>query len=380
MPGPLVLHVVDDSVLGGAETQLVTILRESLRTYPYRHMVVFLFGGGPAVELVQSLGVPVAVLDLQHAVARRRYLEAFRAVLAEIRKSGPDIVVASLSFSRLLGLPAAFLAGVPRRIGFEQGDVYLDSWKWRIANFLSQWFAHSIIVCSHALKRRDMRLHGFREAKLEVLHNCVDSKVFGAFEHPKVSREELFGDGRTIFCAVGSLGRGVNKRTDVCIRALTELRGRGLSAGLVVCGEGPLRGELEELAARLGVSSDVRFLGLRLDVDHVLACCDAFCHAAEFEPFGIACLEAMRMGLPVIVPASGGIVEIVSDGVDGLLYPPLDSRALAARMEEICRNPGKAREMGQHGRHKALSEFSVEAYLPRFYALLTRGARPPLSA
>ena len=67
---------------------------------------------------------------------------------------------------------------------------------------------------------------------------------------------------------------------------------------------------------------------MRDDVPAVLAGCDAFCHAAPFEPFGIACIEAMAMGLPAVVPDSGGILEAVDDGVTGLVYPCSITRSL----------------------------------------------------
>src|SRR5690606_28618611 len=141
----------------------------------------------------------------------------------------------------------------------------------------------------------------------------------------------------TLFAMVGTLGTGVNKRVDIGIRALSEARQRGASVGLVIAGDGVQRNHLEQLATACGVADYTHFLGMRQDVPQVLAACDAFCHAAPFEPFGIVALEAMAMARPVIVPDQGGICEAVDNGETGFVYPTLNIEALADAMCRIDR-------------------------------------------
>lgn len=366
---PLILHIIDELKVGGAQTHLVTMLREALAAYPVAHRVVALFGDGPVAGAVRDLGVEVDVLDLRPYFARRRFLAAGRVLERLIRAHRPDLVEAHLTWSRLLGLYAAWRAGVPRRIGFEQGDVYLDSWKFRLANRIGQHFADRIVVCSQALADWNRRTHGISPRRLTVLHNCVDLARFRPAEGR--SGAEAFGLplGTTVFGAIGTLGRGVNKRTDVAIRAVAAARARGNDVALVVCGDGDQRSELEALADGLGVGPWVRFLGTRGDVPGVLAACDAFCHAAPFEPFGIVCVEAMAAGLPVLVPDSGGIREAVDDGVTGLVYPALDHEALSGLMGRLQERPDLRRSLGHAARRAAEGRFSAPGYVARLYEL-----------
>ncbi|OFZ82433.1 MAG: hypothetical protein A2583_03785 [Bdellovibrionales bacterium RIFOXYD1_FULL_53_11] len=361
---------MDESALGGAGTHLVTMIRETKRSHPQiRHKVIILFGEGPVAKLVRTLDVPLDLLDIRELVQKKSILKIFFLLYRKIRDSGADVVEAHLTWSRLLALPAAFFVGVKTRIGYEQGDIYFNSLKWRIANFVAQWFASAIIVCSHELKKWVISTHGVLPGKLLVYHNCVDSRSFGATVDIRTEKMRFFDSAeRVVVCAVGTLGHGVNKRMDVCIRAVAEAKKTGIDAGLVVCGYGPQQKDLERLCRDEGVEDRVRFLGMRLDVDMVMASCDLFCHAAPFEPFGIVCAEAMLLGLPAVVPSTGGMREMIDDGVDGFLYPSLDHAALAGKMEILCLDPGLRKRMGSKAREKILRDFEVRPYMRRLLA------------
>jgi glycosyltransferase involved in cell wall biosynthesis len=366
---PMIIHLIDELKVGGAQTHLVTMLRHAIDRYPVAHRVVSLFGDGPVSGQLRDLDIEVDVLDLRPHLARRRFLGASRVLQDLIREHGPALVEAHLTWSRLLGLYAAWRAGVPRRIGFEQGDVYLDSWKFRAANYLGQYFADRVVVCSEALADWNRRTHGISGRRLAVLHNCVDLDRFRS--HGGGGRPERFDlpAGTTVFAAVGTLGRGINKRTDVAIRAVAKARADGGDVGLVICGDGDQRTELEALVDGHGVGPWVRFLGTRSDISGILAACDAFCHSAPFEPFGIVCIEAMAAGLPVLIPDSGGIREAVEDGVTGLVYPALDHGALARLMIRLHARPDLCRDLGAAARVSAERRFSVEQYTSRLYTI-----------
>ena len=146
-----------------------------------------------------------------------RFLGAARVLADRFLAYRPDLVEPHLTWSRLLGLFAAWQAGVPRRIGFEQGDIYLDSWKFRAANFVGQHFAHRVVVCSRALADWNRRVHGISRGRLAVFHNCVDlARLRPSVDHQVVGTLALPAHS-TLFAMVGTLGRGVNKRTDIGI-------------------------------------------------------------------------------------------------------------------------------------------------------------------
>jgi glycosyltransferase involved in cell wall biosynthesis len=363
-----IFHIIDEFRLGGAQTHLVTILREMIRREEGEHRVISLFEGDGIDASLNAVGVEAETLACRADFGRKRVLAVMGQIRSAIRDFRPDVVEAHLTWSRLLALPAAALEGVPRRIGFEQGDVYLSSWKFRAANFLLQSFAQRVVCCSEALAAWAKRTHGLSPSRVMVLHNCVDPALFRPKWDLEVPSPWPVGVG-TVFCAVGTLGYGVNKRVDVAIRAVAEARRCGADVGLVVCGDGDQRLDLERLAHEAGVADTVRFLGMRSDVPDVMASCDAFCHAAPFEPFGIVCVEAMAVGLPVVVPDSGGIREAVEEGETGLLYEPLNHEALAEKMMRLHEDQGLRERLGISGRNAAETRFSVSGYVDRLLAL-----------
>jgi glycosyltransferase involved in cell wall biosynthesis len=100
-----------------------------------------------------------------------------------------------------------------------------------------------------------------------------------------------------------------------------------------------------------------------------MTACDVFCHAAPFEPFGIVCLEAMAVGLPVVVPDSGGIQEAVVHGMTGLIYQSLDVESLARAMIQLQAKQEMRQTLGQAGRSAVEERFSVGGYVERLYTL-----------
>jgi glycosyltransferase involved in cell wall biosynthesis len=372
------IHVIDELKMGGAQTHLITMLREAIKVPGIEHHVVCLFGDGELSAGIRGIGIQVHVLDLRVHFRRRKFFAAAHELRQLIERLHPDLVEAHLTWSRLLALYAAWRANIPLRIGFEHGDVYLISWKFRCANFVAQLFAHRIVVCSDALGKWVRRTHGTAQSKLLVLHNCIDLKRFSEWG-PK-AEEVVFPKGTTVFCAVGTLGRGVNKRVDVSIRALARARSTGAKVGLVVCGDGEQRHELENLAISLGIGSDVMFLGNRSDVASVLRASDVFCHAAPWEPFGIVAIEAMAVGLPIVIPDAGGIREILDCGEGGLLYPALDDRLLSQAMVKLAHDAGLRQSMKAEGKRIVQERFSVQEYMRKLYLAYGVNVLPMIAA
>jgi len=365
----LVLHIIDDLKVGGAQTQLTDVLREATRSYSAQHLVLSLFSDGKVGDDLRALGIRVEVLDLKPLFLRRRFWAASGIIEKRIRELAPAIVEAHLTWSRLLGLYSSWRAGVGLRIAFEPGDIYLNSWKFRVANFIGQFLAHHIVVCSKALAEWDHRTYGFLWRRMTVLHSCVDTDHFSPERH-NLKREQLgFTAGPTLFCAAGTMGKGVNKRIDICIKAIASARAHGADVVLVICGDGEQRSELERLVTALKLNDYIQFLGMRSDLAAVFGACDAFCHATAFEPFGCVCVDAMAMGLPILVPDKGGSREAVDNGVSGFIYPALDHEALASAMCDLHEQPKLRAAMGRSARRAAVERFSVGEYVRNLYQI-----------
>ncbi len=172
------VHVIDELRTGGAQTHLITMLREAVKYPGIEHHVVTLFGDGELSQEIRDLGIQVHVLDLRPYLRKRKFFAATFEVQTLLENLRPDLVEAHLTWSRFIALFAAWRADVPLRIGFEQGDLYLNSWKFRVANFFAQSLAHRVVVCSDALAEWAHRTHGICRSRLLVMHNCVDLARF----------------------------------------------------------------------------------------------------------------------------------------------------------------------------------------------------------
>jgi len=135
-------------------------------------------------------------------------------------------------------------------------------------------------------------------------------------------------------------------------------------ARFLVAGEGSLREPMKRLAASMGVSDRVRFVGRVSEarLPEVYAACDVFVlpSVSRLEAFGIVALEAMATAKPVIVADIPGVREMIVDGVDGLLADPVNSLDLADKIRRLLADPDARRAMGQRGREKVLESFGIE--------------------
>ena len=104
------------------------------------------------------------------------------------------------------------------------------------------------------------------------------------------------------------------------------------------------------MAADLGLAGRVHFLGQRDDIPDLLAALDIFVLPSHSEGVSLALLEAMAAGLPVIATAVGGLPEVVTDGVNGLLIPPQDPEALAQALARLLDDPALAKKLGENAR------------------------------
>jgi len=122
---------------------------------------------------------------------------------------------------------------------------------------------------------------------------------------------------------------------------------------------GENRARIEKLVAELGLTKQVRLLGRRDDVADVLASLDVLVSASRTEAFGMAMVEAMACGVPVVATATEGAREIIADGITGSLVPIGDVRALAAAVASLLEDGPRRLELGARGRESARARFGL---------------------
>lgn len=168
------------------------------------------------------------------------------------------------------------------------------------------------------------------------------------------------------------------KRSDLAIEIASRAVRQVPELQLRMVGAPQFRDEDFELydALRQIVSEDpvlersVEWYGYANDVGEALSDCRILLHCRPDEPFGIALIEGMAAGLPVVAPAGGGPLEIVEHGVTGLLYPAGDAEAAASCVVRLLCDPAEARRMGAAGRRRVEGEFNLERQLRMTRGLL----------
>jgi glycosyltransferase involved in cell wall biosynthesis len=164
---------------------------------------------------------------------------------------------------------------------------------------------------------------------------------------------------------VGTLEPRKNQAYLIEILAAAGRMGRRYSLSLI--GDGPDKHRLEQLASRAGVHDQLRFLGFRADAARIVGEHRLYCHTARMENFGLAILEAMAQGVPVVATPVGGTMEVFDDGVEGTFWPLDDAEGAARRLVELMDDPARLAAMGAAGRIRVANRFTCEIAGRRLY-------------
>jgi glycosyltransferase involved in cell wall biosynthesis len=192
---------------------------------------------------------------------------------------------------------------------------------------------------------------------------------------PDASASDTSPDGTIRLITVGRLH--FSKGHDVLLRAVRILADQGHDVSLRLAGAGPEADNLRRLATELGLADRVHFLG-SLSEDQIIAelkTADVFVLASHAEPLGVVYMEAMAMGVPTIGTNAGGVGEIITNGVDGILVSPNDPTALADSIAALMSDEARRRQLGEAGRAKIVRCFDSRLGAATLYERLFN--RPP---
>ena len=227
--------------------------------------------------------------------------------------------------------------------------------------------ADAVIAQNHE-SRKEMVALGVAPGRCHVVPNGIEVLRFAA------PRPAHAGRGAIQLLCVGRLAE--QKGLDVMLQALPAVRSAMGPTTLRILGEGHERGRLERLAAELGVASDVRFEGLVSDVRPYLSAAEVFVFPSRYEGHPHALLEAMAAGVPVVGTAVQGTIEVIRDGVEGLLVPPDDAGALARALVAVLQDEPLAARLAAGARARVASEFSVQKMVDRILRVYWETLRP----
>ncbi len=377
-----VVPFVTNFFVGGTERQVVNLVH-GIDPLRFDVTMACFQKTGPLLAEAERTGAPVR----EYRIGRLYGPRALRSLLrlaADLRRARVQVVHAFGFYPNVFAVPAARLAGVPVILASirDTGDHLTPRQK--AVQRMACALAHRVVANSEAV-RAQLVAEGYDTRRIVVLRNGVDlSAVVGGATGTRVRAELGMRDDVPAIGVISRLNR--LKGVEYFLDAAERLAPRFPEAVFLVAGDntepndrGRYRAGLEAEARRRGLGDRVRFLGFRRDVPEVLAALTVSVLPSLTEGLSNSVLESMAVGVPVVATAVGGNLELVEDGVSGVLVPPRDGAALASAIASLLERPAHAAAMAATGRRRTLEAFSLERMVDDtaalYVSLLERAAR-----
>ncbi len=364
-PTTTVMQLVLSLSPGGTE-RLVT---ELVRRLPpgFRSVVCCLDKPGVWGEELRQGGTTVIGLERQ---------EGFRPGLARkiaavASQQAVDVIHCHHYSPYVYGQLAARLMPGVRLVFTEHGRLSdgAPSLRRRLANQVFARLPADVYAVSEDL-RGHLVAEGFSPRRVRVIPNGIEVCSPPSSEM-RTQMKSALGFGQETF-VVGTVGRlDPVKDLGVLLQGFARFHAESGRSGVVVVGDGMEREPLTQLAASLGLSGSVKFLGHREDVGDLLQGFDVYAGTSIFEGISLTILEAMAAELPVVATAVGGTPEIVLDDETGRLISPRNSEALADALRFLFESPAVASAWGRAGRKRVLERFTIEGMVRKYARVYT---------
>lgn len=367
-----IAQIIDSLGEGGAERLLLTFSEAALAR-GIKVTVISLsddakyYPSSMITRDLKAMGVAVISLDSRKLYNPRPLLE----LLKIFRRERFDIIQTHLSHGCILGGIAGWLAGIPvistlhnpspRRIGHYRIREFI--WE-----FVLKYLSKRVIAVGTIV--RDAYASKLPSEKIDLVLNAVrEGPVISSHER-EIIRREIAGDttSRLIFC-VGRMvaGKGLSE----LLAAFSRVRADYPDLLLIFIGDGDLKAQTIKDAEQKKIVNSIRFLGIRNDVQRLLACGDLYISASYSEGMSIALLEAMMAGLPIVATSVGEAPYLLADN-RGVLIPPRDTEALVSGLRLMLDDPASMREMGDAVQIFTKENCSPGVWLDRLVTVYSR--------
>jgi glycosyltransferase involved in cell wall biosynthesis len=355
-PSLTICQVLHSLQVGGAEVLAARLARQLGRGYR------FVFA---CLDELGSLGQELRGENITVHVLNRRAGFDWKCpwrLARFLRRERVDLVHAHQYTPFFYAMAARRLYRRPAVLFTEHGRHHPDHprRKRMLANRLLLEARDRVIGVGEAVRRALVCNEGIPHRRVGVIYNGINLAPFcnGRPDRLAIRREIGVGERDLVLLQVARLNYLKDHAT--ALRTLSRIRQDNPSARLILAGEGEERGAIQELIQKLDMSANVRLLGLRSDVNRLLAAADVFLLSSISEGIPLTLIEAMAAGVPVVSTAVGGVPEVVEDFQTGLLASAGDDATLAAHVLRLMRNPEWCGEIVRRARQRAEQIFSEE--------------------
>ncbi len=311
-------------------------------------------------------GVPVTPLPIEF-----KTVAGFRALHRHLAATRPDVVnTHSSADSWLTGLACATLANPPAIVRTRHISAPVSG------NFANRWLysrAQSVVTTGESLRRHLLETLALDPARVVSVPTGIDTQRFAPAD-TTAAKAALGLDPQLRHIGIVATLRSWKGHLFL-LDAFARLNRADLH--LLIVGDGPMREQIEQKIATLGLGERVTLTGQRGDPESWLQAMDVFClpsYANEGVPQAI--LQAMLCALPIVTTPVGAILEAVSDGDTALVVPPRDAAALAATIGHLLDDDTLAAGLGATARRVASADFSRDTMLDHMESVFRQTTRP----
>jgi len=320
---------------------------------------------------------PILDLEARHAGANpllnfALLLRGLFRLARLLRQEKFSVVETFTPDSNLLGLPIAWLMGVPVRIGSHHGRIQnAPRWLERLhGRLINSQVTSALVAVSSRVKELAVTGEGIRPERVTLIPNGVDLPPEDALSQEEIDQIRQALDLQPdvpVLISVGRLSRQKGHR--YLLEAMPSVLERFSQAVLLIVGDGPQRADLEQQANHLGLEASVRFLGTRDDICRLLAAADVFVLPSVSEGMPMALLEALGMGVAVVASNLTGIADVVEDGRHGLLTASGKPDSLASAVIRLLEDDILRMKISQSGKQLVRQEYTVDRMCERYETL-----------
>lgn len=353
-----VIHVINQLAVGGAERLLVDSLPIMKQRGVDVKVVMLVSSGGPFEERLRQAGIEVEAFNLRFGEYDPRLVFRLHRYMREA-----DVVHTHLFPSQYWAAFAHALSGKGALVTTEHSTSNNRARHW-LTSQLDRWVygLYDGVICISDATAEFMRRRAPRRVAITTIENGIRLPKAATLLEPSAKRraELLPQVGADDFLLLQVARFSEQKNQDCVIRALQLLPE---NVHVAFAGYGVRLDSCKALAERLGVASRAHFLGMREDIGDLWSVADVGVMSSHWEGFGLAAVEGMAYGKPVVASDVPGLADVVA--LPELLFTPDDEHALADKVRPLLNNRQHCHEMGEQCRQMA-QRYDITAMAQRY--------------
>ncbi len=370
-----ILYIITLAEIGGAQTHLRSLV-ENLDRENFEITAVT-SSTGPLITKLKLMNICVIkCVSMGRELNFRSDLKTLKFLYTLCRKEKFDIVHAHSSKAGFLGRVAAYLAGIPVILFSVHGfafNVENNFWKKKIyilIEYLAGKFSSHVICVSS----RDLE-HAIEEGilsakKVQQIANGVNVKNFYSANRKSTRIALCVKDHEILIGTVARLAKA--KGQEYLIQAVSSLVNKYPHVKFLLVGSGKEEGFFKKLIHDLDLENHFILTGDREDIPDLLAAIDIFAFPSLSESMPYAVLEAMAAGKPIVASKTGGISELIKNGLEGYLVEPGNISALEEALKVLIEDEPLKVKMGECGRKKVEAHFGLDRTIRKTMGLYRR--------